>query len=249
MPENEIAQAVAGCAGVLDTASAIADQAQSLVIGEGGKLVVNGLAQWGFARLRRRYKEYRRQKKISDAFESSEHGQALLQDALNALYKGLDKERAEAVSSVFLGLATTPVEDALERVQQLEIMKIACSLTTWEVFLVNSIERFSKQVYRHEYAARFARSKDTAEDGQLRELIKRNEPEFDPWLKAHCGGDSAAFVCLRDAWKNLYERKVLHGVATNNSDCTHRCACRRRGPFTDFGWKLVVHLYTATDAT
>jgi len=113
--------------------------AGGFMLKEAGKIALGVLIRPKIEELIEGLRKGQSGQEIPPDFETTPHGAALLQKALNALLEGLDQERAEAVKKVFLGLAMNPIQDSLERVQQLEIMQVTSELTTWEVVLINAL--------------------------------------------------------------------------------------------------------------
>jgi len=215
---------------------------------EAGKIGLGILIQKGIGELASRIRKAKEEKKIPEDFESTEHGATLLQEALNALLEGLDHERAEAVKSVFLGLAMTPVEVSLEKVQQIEIMRITSSLTTWEVVLINALERYSKEVYDPMLAQRWKAAQSAPQQEDVRKLASKDITSFDAWLKVQlCKRDKACLLCLEEATNSLYGKHILTYNFQFSQNLSSECVYLRQGAFTDFGWKLAVHIYAATE--
>jgi hypothetical protein len=167
-----------------------------------------------------------------------------LQEALDALWQARDQERAEAIQRVFLGLAMNPVKDSLAQVEQLQIVRLAAEMTTWEVTLCNALERYSNLVFDLKTANAYA---EASHDGRtnIRSHAFKNGPQFEQWLKReYCGDKSARFEYLSEAIQSLW-RKRLFKYDRSWNEITADARCLRQGAFTDFGWQLAQHLYSA----
>jgi hypothetical protein len=110
----------------------------TLAIGKGGEIVFTELFKNRVSRLFRRFSKAKEEGKIPPDFETTEHGQSLLQEALNALWEARDQRRAEAIQNVFLGLAMNPAKESLAQVQQFQALRLVAEMSLWEVMLCSS---------------------------------------------------------------------------------------------------------------
>lgn len=220
------------------------------IVSVAGKAVIGGLVKRGLDDLFERYAKAKEAEKVPEDFEETDHGASLLQEALNAMCRGLDIERAEAVKKVFLGLAMTPVADSLERIQQVDIMRTVSALTTWEVVLINALERYSKEVFDPIAADKFSHLQSTPQQGAFRRDLNRKARELDvsAWLhESFANKDKFSTRSLREAWGSLHSKHILRRVFDQTPETTKDCIYQKLGAFSDFGWKLAVHLYSATE--
>ena len=229
--------------GVLD----VLKRSGGIAVIKGGKIVLGRLVSHGVDDLLQRFKKAKAAKKIAANFEETDHGAALLQAAINALAEGLDQERAEAVKKMFLGLAQNPVDDSLGRVEQLEIMEVTSALTSWEVVAVNALERYSNSVFDSQLEAKWNGIRSEMERGQFSQGL-RPAQAIDQWLmEDFCKKDKSRFIGLRDSIDSIAKKRIGAYVAGNYSELSRLCRFKRSAAFTDFGWKLVTHLYSAKE--
>jgi hypothetical protein len=223
------------------------------VADKGGGLVLKGLFQGYADELGEKLRKLIEEGEVKNEFERSRHGRSLLQEAMNALWTVRDQERAKAIQQVFLGLAMNPVEDSLEQVEQLQIIRTVAEMTTWEVMFCNALERYSKLAFQHNLAAEYgpweqASNPDVA-PAQLSEvqgLIQARVPRFIEWLdKDYCKGNEVAKTCLRRAADSLNQKMVLRTPHQGLEENRTWSALDKRGAFTEHGWKLAQHLYSA----
>ena len=238
-----------------DPTSTIAIWAASLggfVVTAAGKAVVGNLALNATAKLFERFKETRSKpdSKIPDDFEQTDHGAKLFQEAIAALMQGLDEDRAKAVQDVFLSLAQTKPADAYERIEQMDILAEASQLEPMELLLINQLQRYSAEVMNVAFADQYEKEEAAAgENRQPKDFdivgFTNNTKPFHKFLSDQFSRHRCERV-LRAA-DSLHAKKMLE---MNNGDIIHThqsmyAAIRRRGYFTDWGWKVVQHLYAA----
>ena len=225
----------------------VVGNAGGFMLKEGGKVVLGVLIRPSIEDMLSRFQQAKAERKIADDFETTDHGAALLQQALNALLEGLDHERAETVKKMFLGLAMNPVEDSLERIQQLEIMRITSELTAWEVALINALERYSKEFFDKICSERWDRAEAQGRN-EIRDRAAQQCQRLDEWLrKSICKDDETRLRSLQTAFESLKSKQILISEHRALAYASREFVYRRQGAFTDFGWKIVVHVYSATE--
>lgn len=198
-----------------------------------------------------RYREAKVAGDIPEDSQQGNHAGVQLQKALNALLEGRDEDRAEAVKQVFLGLAMNPPKNSLERVQQMEVLEIACSLSAWEIVLLNALERYRKEVFDPKIKSYY---EGCNEQGK-RELIELTvsqhpEQELSNWLSRFAEEDKGSVRILNDALTSLHDKKVLrHGLSGIMYYQSGALIDPDNPIYTRLGKKLVTHLYSATEGT
>ena len=228
-------------------AALVVSSAGGFILKEAGKIAIGRLIGPAIDDMMDRFRATQTAGKIPKDFETTEHGAALLQEALNALLEGLDHERANAVKKMFLGLAMNPVKDSLERVQQLEIMRITSELTAWEVVLMNALERFSNEFFDKIRSEQWDRADPQGRSAIRDRAVQQCQP-LDEWLlKSMCKGDGSRLRSLERAFETLKNKQLLLAEHRVLHDASRGFVYQRQGAFTDFGWKLAIHLYSATD--
>jgi hypothetical protein len=221
--------------------------AGGFMLKEAGKIVLGVLIRPTIEDMIRRFRKAQADGAIPLDFEKTPHGAKLLNEALNGLLEGLDHERAKTVRAVFLGLAKTPVQDSIEQVQQIDIMRITSDLTIWEVVLVNALERYSNEVRDPTLAYQWESARDESARQEVWDYAVEKEPAT-AWLQQTiCKGDAQCYASLSTAYDSLHSKHVLRRRFSELDGRAKECLYNRAALFTDFGWKLAVHLYSATE--
>jgi hypothetical protein len=197
-----------------------------------------------------RFREAQEKGEIPRDFESTDHGAALLQQALNALLEGLDQERADAVKKVFLGLAKNPVQDSLEKVQQMEVMRVASELTAWELAATNALERFRVEASCESLVRDWKIATSESAKEKVRQAAIPHIMNLNGWLlNEFCGGDRSKQESILLSFRSLHAKRIFRYADSNLSEIAKESVYLPHGCFRDFGWKIAVHLYSATDGT
>ena len=219
-------------------------KAGGLVAKESGRIVLGVLVQRGLGKFFNEYKRKQREGDIPDDYETTEHGAKLLQESLNAISNGLDEDQADAVRKVFLGLASNPPEDSMERIQQLSIIETTASLSPWEIATLNLLERISKELY----------SPDAAEIAK-KFIVGSGETKKKEW-DAEAGilhiklneftNDQADYkLAVNNALASLVEKKIIASPSLGILNARLGLLVYQREHFlTNFGCKLATHLYS-----
>jgi len=86
--------------------------------------------------------------------------------------------------------------------------------------------------------------------GRNRMIEERKPTNFlHEWLLARCMNDIGTFNALKEAFSKLHSKQILRNDARHHEALQKRAILIRSAAFTDFGWKLAGHLYSATDVT
>lgn len=225
---------------------AVARTAGGIAVIETGKIVFKRLVEPVVDDMFERLRKAKEEGCVRDDFESTPHGMRLMQEAWNVLKQGLDEERAEAVKKMFLGLAMNPVNDSLERIEQLELLRITSELEAWEVALINAIERYRKSHFDEQLANSWDNTNSPERRNQIKSEAQIGGEPLQQWMqKSVCGSDSSRFRSLELAYESLKKKDVFSGEYRVLSDAYPTIKFRRHCPFTGLGAKLVAHLYSA----
>jgi hypothetical protein len=215
------------------------------VADKGGGLVLKGLFQGYADELGEKLRKLIEEGKVTEEFERSRHGRSLLQEAMNALWTARDQERAEAIQRVFLGLAMNHEDESLEQIEQLQILRITAELTTWEVMACNILERYRVLRFDERMAKSWANG-GPDEKGKIQGNAGLSPPRFEGWLRGeYYERSKAAYVYITEAITSLHQKRLLEFQWSDAGNYTSICVYKREGAFTDFGWKLAQHLYSA----
>jgi hypothetical protein len=213
--------------------------------GKGGEIVSTVLFKNFVDDLNEETRKAKADGRIKEDFDRTRHGQALFTETLNALWTVRDQERAKAIQQVFLGMAMNSAEEVLEQVEQLQIIRIAAEMSTWEVMLCNALEQYSKKMLDPYQMDRFNRA-DAASKDRIRTDANSRHPEFSMWLKTDFSKENDAIHgYLIDAWESLVRKRVLRAQSSGRSDNTGWSTTQKRGAFSEHGWKLAQYLYSA----
>jgi hypothetical protein len=76
--------------------------------------------------------------------------------------------------------------------------------------------------------------------------LESKGPSFGAWLKkSYCENDQATINYLVEAMTRLHEKHILKFPWAQNGKIGGACVYDPHGAFTEFGWKLAQHLYSA----
>jgi hypothetical protein len=233
----------------LEVAQKVIADAGGFVVKTTGQIVIGGLVQRGYEKLFEEYQRRKDEKKISDDFEQTDHGAKLLQEALEAMSRGLDEDQADAVRKVFLGLASNPPRDSMERIQQLEILATASSLTPWEIATLNVLERLSKELYDIIAYEHYESIQQNQRDSYQTEMDRRHG-KFASKLDRFTENQTDYRDAIIDGLDSLSGKRVIRYGKQNSylNMSLFQFVVRRNHWLTDFGWKLAVYLYSIDNA-
>ena len=136
-------------------------------------------------------------------------------------------------------------KDAMGRVQQIEVLRIASELSNWKVLLLNLLECYCKEVFNEVRANDYDNSDENGRN-RIIESVGQTK-RLDEWLLKKCENDRGTFNSLIEAFNSLHSKQILRNNGRQHESLQKRAVVTRAAAFTDFGWKLAVHLYSATD--
>ena len=213
------------------------------VLSVAGTAVLGGLVKRSIDDLFERFVKAKQADEVTPDFEQTDHGAALLQEALRAMFLGLDETRAEAVKKVFLGLAMNPVEESLEKMDQLEIMRISCELSMWEVFALNMLDRYRIVHLDEQLAYDWEKNNTDLEARAFVASAQQPQSDFYTWMMSFCNNDKARFFRIKNAVEELHRKHIfIYGTKSGRMEIARQAKYIRNGNFTDLGWQLASHL-------